>query len=85
MYLLKVQLKFIEFIESMAQYLPPSIASWVKLLMQKWRDKVNVQIVQEAEKVKINIKLLRKEISEMQSAARKIKGVHRRKYRDDKY
>lgn len=74
MYILKLQLVLIDFIESLAKHLPRPIAPSLELLAEYWRDKVKLDMLQQIERMKKDVDSLRKEISEIQSITRKMKN-----------
>ena len=83
MYVLKLELVIIEFLESLERHLPQPIASSLKHLVDHWRNTVSVAMLQKIERMKKDVDSLRRELSEMQSITRKMKNPQSRD-RDDK-
>jgi hypothetical protein len=73
MNILKVQLIHIDLIEALARHLPEPAAGPLESIALQWRDKVNSQIIQEALRIANEIRRLRREITQMQSASRKLR------------
>ena len=74
MYVLKLELVIIEFLESLETHLPPSIASLLKHLVDHWRNTVSVDMLRKIERMKKDVDSLRRELSEIQSITRKMKN-----------
>jgi hypothetical protein len=72
MYVVKLQLKLIESVESLTGHLPYPIASRLELLAKSWRTKVQLDMLGQIERMKKDLDLLRKEASEIQSITRKM-------------
>lgn len=78
MYVLRIELVIIEFLESLARHVPYPIASRLEPLADHWRARVKAEMVREIEGMKKDVKLIQRVISEMKSATHKIKSIQQK-------
>lgn len=74
MYILKIEPFLIELAESIVRHLPVSIVSRVKPFLERWREKLNFEIMQEIKLIVTELHVLRKEILKMISLTSKLRN-----------
>jgi len=74
-YVLRLELGIIDFLESMARHLPQAIALRLELFIDHWREKVKLRMLEQLERMHKDIDSLRRELSEIKSITRKMKHL----------